>query len=1029
MHPGLATTGGMPDSGRARATTSPEPGSGPHRSSFFFRDLKGLGRGFRDPLLSKDQAGSSQDRPERQATLEFDESTSEKALRDFLNECVDDPEEALGMQKLSKESLKEAQRLFERIIEEREVSKDELLQNLPAILEYKLRTVTKGKLIHFAVLCSARLQMRYPLDEVIKSMLNHNIPKEQIYMSAMEYENKSGTCKLVPIHLAAGLGSEYALEGLTQLFDSDDDLADYVTTYTKIVSQDGNEVNFYQPIHDTTYFGQGNATQWLVEKKANGNVANKDGMTPLAILAQRGLEGGQESDNQIRKVVKLLLASGAKLDEALPEMPFATELSRKIPLSIAAMDKSRFPKNLLYLLVPCFERMETAKELTFISDIAFVASLSNDAAMGVLNKLKRDSSTNQQVLRKLRLDAQKAPKHRVPLPDGSVCSQHNLTKTDLVSVILFKAAEAGGELLDFLLIEPETDDAAKNPIPCRTKSFEWWRYIDMRCAYRPDAKRKEGVSLPAWKFDPQKEWKDQPELFWQRELVPMPVKNVADEGFVANAFRAKVVTDLEVHACVLPNLLDMDLFLALARAGWEDLKAFKSVTVEGMISVMWNDLVGRMSWLVQLFQFVELLALLHLGISAASQSEVAESRYWKKGGFLLCLNLVAAGMGRDAFNLGHVILGFKRKRRGHKHPVLQTMWYPVNELSIVWIFVGCAMFFATAAFLLTWIMIGEVDQKPGGINQIWLAGNILMKAACLVYMLRLTIFGSRVHAITGSFFGGATKEMIGITLLMFFTFFMAFLVIISEQPVDETMAGWPMWTKTSWVMTSSYRSLIFGDGDGFDALGLNIGTGDYTSNNKLMGVFMYLGTFFFNIIILNLIIAIYGNEYDKVEELTPSLFLRERARYIVYHVLSANWSWYEPKMLKKVHLAALGCFLGGVLWTWIVQPAYLFGAVLFLVMELLLQVTFVQTDWYFQVEGFGVNKEPRFLFIAHSECSEEEETTKDDPNEARTQAMVDSVNSRVESVEKKLHVIERKLQPLGHLDSKLDAVLRKLESF
>merc|ERR1719436_1968600 len=112
-------------------------------------------------------------------------------------------------------------------------------------------------------------------------------------------------------------------------------------------------------------------------------------------------------------------------------------------------------------------------------------------------------------------------------------------------------------------------------------------------------------------------------------------------------------------------------------------------------------------------------------------------------------------------------------------------------------------------------------------------------------MFRLSPGGIRIHAIVNSFIGGATKEMLYITLAIFASFAVVFVMLARGN--DQATTGL--------MLASSYRGLLFGDGDGFNNLGMNVEEDHYAANNETLMMFLVLGSFFFNIILLNLIIA------------------------------------------------------------------------------------------------------------------------------------------------------------------------------
>merc|ERR1712118_289070 len=91
-----------------------------------------------------------------------------------------------------------------------------------------------------------------------------------------------------------------------------------------------------------------------------------------------------------------------------------------------------------------------------------------------------------------------------------------------------------------------------------------------------------------------------------------------------------------------------------------------------------------------------------------------------------------------------------------------------------------------------------------------------------------------------------------------------------------------------WTIMYIYRGLMWGDGDAIDFLGMKPdgdGHGDPEpqeayEHHIIKMCFMISGTVFVNIVLLNVTIAVYGNEYDKNEEAADSVHFRLRSAYI-----------------------------------------------------------------------------------------------------------------------------------------------------
>merc|ERR1719265_2884862 len=130
-----------------------------------------------------------------------------------------------------------------------------------------------------------------------------------------------------------------------------------------------------------------------------------------------------------------------------------------------------------------------------------------------------------------------------------------------------------------------------------------------------------------------------------------------------------------------------------------------------------------------------------------------------------------------------------------------------------------------------------------------------------------------------------------------------------------------------------------------------------------------IGAFFFNVIVLNIIIAIYGHEYEKNETNTPMLFMMGRADYCVKAVLGSYVvPWKGPNCNRWFHVIAIATMFGGialgvsrdytdVFHMWCSAGLFAFG-------QTLLRVALIQCDW-FSPEGQDSDDKQRFLWICH----------------------------------------------------------------
>ena len=139
---------------------------------------------------------------------------------------------------------------------------------------------------------------------------------------------------------------------------------------------------------------------------------------------------------------------------------------------------------------------------------------------------------------------------------------------------------------------------------------------------------------------------------------------------------------------------------------------------------------------------------------------------------------------------------------------------------------------------------------------------------------------------------GATRQIMIITMMIFASFCFAFLIIDSNK-------------KSGWVLTSAYRGLLFGSGMGLDNLGLNVGAA-YEENELLMTEVSVIGSSFFCVIVLNLIIAVYSSEYNRVQADIPHHFLHSRTIYCLMYFLSGHTLPWKGHRVNRCLMSGAG---------------------------------------------------------------------------------------------------------------------------
>jgi len=198
----------------------------------------------------------------------------------------------------------------------------------------------------------------------------------------------------------------------------------------------------------------------------------------------------------------------------------------------------------------------------------------------------------------------------------------------------------------------------------------------------------------------------------------------------------------------------------------------------------------------------------------------------------------------------------------------------------------------------------------------------------------------------------SVTEMMMVSFLFAAVFFVAALSLQSnEHPWFEHLVR-------------MYRILFFADGDMLDDAGLTKLCGEddacvglqYVSES-VKSIFLTGSTFFFNIMILNLLIAVFGNEYDRRFLESPKDFMAMKAcfsckyYFTLFHLSKmrgANW-------LPFLWLPLLIFGLAHAKQRWCSIPALVLGEVLLL--------AWTRHDNF--VDRVHHNEKPKFLWWFH----------------------------------------------------------------
>jgi len=555
----------------------------------------------------------------------------------------------------------------------------------------------------------------------------------------------------------------------------------------------------------------------------------------------------------------------------------------------------------------------------------------------------------------------------------------------------------------------------------------------MRCEYQADAEEQRAGGLgalrlrwPVWKYDSTKTddmyMKDQPNLQWHLSLVKRP--HESEE-------RREYVDDVDVKVVLLPNILDIDIFMALASTRESMQRIFAKLPVQGIIHCLWDHLMVPAVVTRLLFNGLDLTVQSMWGLNsvgAGTNSHLYAPVWW---------SIIVAGLMRDVSNMLWWFYAHCCKWYGHyrafrkwqedvaggdntlqRPPSLHSLWRPQAFFSFTLVFTEMPLYAAKAWFVWDVRHLGEGDPAAtlSDVQQAMLTANALLQFFRLIYMLRLTNSGKRVTTILSAFFSGAISEMFVVTSLFFGAVALAFAMLKRKHA-------------SAWIGLYLYRGLLFGDGEALDYMGLD--PKEQTEGTYIRTMLMLLATLLFNIVILNLTIAVYSSEYDRLEKESELHFQRERSRACCELLLSIQklrlrgpgelWILWTAKAL-----VGLAILLGAALLGLQLGPLALRGftaACLFTFAQVGIQAINMSSHWFpRRDDGQEGPADEHFLWICHRSNYSEDCFVKDENTaiEERFGRLDEKLNVQISRLDERVGSMG------GHLESKIDCLAEQL---
>eukprot|EP00811_Abedinium_folium_P025865 NODE_372_length_3111_cov_8.802279.p1 GENE.NODE_372_length_3111_cov_8.802279~~NODE_372_length_3111_cov_8.802279.p1 ORF type:complete len:799 (-),score=185.11 NODE_372_length_3111_cov_8.802279:702-3098(-) len=394
--------------------------------------------------------------------------------------------------------------------------------------------------------------------------------------------------------------------------------------------------------------------------------------------------------------------------------------------------------------------------------------------------------------------------------------------------------------------------------------------------------------------------------------------------------RHDYVHECDVKVMFMPDILDVDIMWALASTWVQHLHIFSKLSVMGLVNGMWQGLCTKTFYADLILTCIELSVVILWGLDGTkswhwrveSSSELLGKRALRSANLVfvisVCFTVAGATIVREAFFLFFWWWQYDSKRRSTKDAKNNIVMMPEPEIidgpqsnmseslaahyatmytsANLWNQTSFSIELLTFVFLVVLVvmqyiklhqgtaMVDDMDDMPFFVV---LAVNILLRFFKLFHICRgLDGSGAKIIAIWETNFTGAVFEILLVTITFFVMCWACFATLLRDERLVK-------------ICLYLYRGMMFGDGGGMDTMklapALECNAGDSCtqgdddvwapqSSNLVLQYEWFtigVGTIFcmiFNICILNLLIAVYGNEYDDMEVQSKLYFMRQRAR-------------------------------------------------------------------------------------------------------------------------------------------------------
>jgi len=641
---------------------------------------------------------------------------------------------------------------------------------------------------------------------------------------------------------------------------------------------------------------------------------------------------------------------------------------------------------------------------------------------------------------------------------------------DKMATLLFRAPSAAVRMLDLFTVEPMIADAQHCPIPCSaimTRNSGWTK-VQARYHYQRDCRectyedfhrdRDDGrdgeesaeelerpLQWPEWDFDSG----SFQEPAWHKELVrPAGEKVSAEDG----------VADIKMKVCLVPNILDIDILWALARALPKDHYIFARLAVKGIVSCVWRGLIENTYALDVIWRIMELFALVVWGFSKRFLSATEDlGPQLASHSLPLCWTILLACAFRELWELSLRLFCHVRKRcqyirdtNGESNETLRrqrsssfsesdaTQWRLLWSMRF-FLFHTFFLFDACLALLLMYnlalhsglssasLVFGEEEATAG---EVALAFNLALRFLSFTAMLRVaTPLGRKIVTAMNSLLSLSMLEMFLTMTFIFMAMWCTFFVV-----ADSSLDG-PS------VAIYLFRGLIVGDGDGLETLGLkpdpDHGESSASFHRTVMCVLMAASTGIFQLVVLNLIVnPVYGSEYESIQQEADLVLQRERAGYICMYLMSkrprksiyralddlCKQTFGEDVSLRlALQVAAAVLLVLGLLPPLVLhsRAALVFCALCLAAGQEVIAMTLMDSDWIGDIAAYEHSedtspKDARYLWICHKSSYNERWCIANDPiDRGDIEKLSSSVTEELQSLRAELAELREALPSKG----------------